>query len=656
MFENLKRRLREGEVDASFFFEVVAAIRPASRFRIGIAVEKMDDLLNELEKDAGFCTAFSGYIRQLFEKRRFKITLCETGIIGERGFAAELGKRISYKILPYQPSDDTLDYLLTNSLYKSWDHNWVLKIREDQWTRLFALTGIHLFPNTGNASFSFTHLLFTIQILAQQSSAAGMSSEFLRMVPEYQNLDSPFLSLQKELDLLTGALLSEEAEEQGKLTEHFGQLKVFIAQSRELTLRARKNKERFGISFSTTMRILRLDQQLGRLEFLILFMERRLTANDPENEAGFIRRLVEYHSGKNRILSYIKETSHLVAYQATQHTGKTGEKYITSSRKEYNRMFFSAAGAGFIIGFMCLIKLFLSGAETSPFGHAIYYSLNYSIGFLLIYFLHFTVATKQPAMTAAALAQSLESSDKGHDHYDNFTSLFARLFRSQFVAFCGNVFFSFPTALLVTWVVCYYAGENIIPPLKTEKLLREIDPLRSPAFFHAGIAGFHLFFSGLLSGYVINKSIHHQVAFRIQQHPMLVPILSETHRKRIAGWYDRHIGGLTSNVSLGVLLGSTAIVGMFFGLNWDIRHITFVSGNLGISAVGRDFQLSVYEIAISVLGIGGIGFFNFLISFTFSLLLAMRARNIPLKELLNIGKAIFNRFVYSPSEFFTPPR
>ncbi|MCB5976870.1 site-specific recombinase [Acinetobacter baumannii] len=30
--------------------------------------------------------------------------------------------------------------------------------------------------------------------------------------------------------------------------------------------------------------------------------------------------------------------------------------------------------------------------------------MNYSLGFILIHVLHFTVATKQPAMTAAALA------------------------------------------------------------------------------------------------------------------------------------------------------------------------------------------------------------------------------------------------------------
>jgi site-specific recombinase len=39
-------------------------------------------------------------------------------------------------------------------------------------------------------------------------------------------------------------------------------------------------------------------------------------------------------------------------------------------------------------------------------------SLNYGLGFVLIHILHFTVATKQPAMTAARLAAAIEESDR----------------------------------------------------------------------------------------------------------------------------------------------------------------------------------------------------------------------------------------------------
>ena len=43
-------------------------------------------------------------------------------------------------------------------------------------------------------------------------------------------------------------------------------------------------------------------------------------------------------------------------------------------------------------------------------------SLNYGLGFVLIHLLHFTVATKQPAMTANAIAASMgDSRGKARD-------------------------------------------------------------------------------------------------------------------------------------------------------------------------------------------------------------------------------------------------
>lgn len=655
MSQEFKNQILSGDKSPEVIFSLVKWLRPSGRFNLNTASYKMDSLLMDLERDEAYRQAFSKYIKQLFHHRKFKVTLTETGIIGGESFYGELMKRFSYKVLPFQPSEDTLDYLFTNGLFTAWDHLWVQKIEEHQWNRLFDLLEIQLFPNWTNKSFSFTHLLFCIQVLSQQASAAGTGSELFRMVPEYQNLESPFLSLQKELDVAVEYLLSRNGHFEEKDAECLGQVYVFIEQCRELIQRARKNKSKYGISFSTTMRILRLEQQLERLYFLVDFVESKMVGNHRAMEINFVQRLINYHAGKNRILAYINQTTHLVAYQATQHTGATGEKYITTNREEYRKMFRSAAGGGFVIGFLCLFKLFLAGVDTSLFGHAFWYSMNYALGFILIYFLHYTVATKQPAMTAATLAKALENTGKGEQAYESFASLFARLFRSQFIAFCGNVFLSFPVALSIGVIADIWMGGNLVSPEKTEKLLKEIDFTRSSALFHAGIAGFHLFFSGLLSGYLVNRSIHRNVAYRFRKHPLLVPILNEERRKKIAFFYEKHLGGISSNLVLGILLGTTGTVGYILGLDWDIRHITFAAGNFALGIVGRGFELTLSEVIISILCIGLIGFFNFIVSFTLSLMVAMRSRKISLLQLSRIGKAIMQRFVYAPVDFFVPP-
>lgn len=74
-------------------------------------------------------------------------------------------------------------------------------------------------------------------------------------------------------------------------------------------------------------------------------------------------------------------------------------------------MFLSAAGAGIIIAIMALIKINITQAGFSIETLTFLSSLNYGLGFVFIHILGFTVATKQPAMTASKLAQEIEQDE-----------------------------------------------------------------------------------------------------------------------------------------------------------------------------------------------------------------------------------------------------
>ena len=105
-------------------------------------------------------------------------------------------------------------------------------------------------------------------------------------------------------------------------------------------------------------------------------------------------------------------------------------------------MFNTALGGALIVGVLCIIKLLLSKLDVSDFGYAFLYSLNYSIGFIAIYVLGFTLATKQPAMTAAALIRALEEGikkDGSTEKHQVFAVFFPRVFRSQFIALWGTL-------------------------------------------------------------------------------------------------------------------------------------------------------------------------------------------------------------------------
>jgi site-specific recombinase len=72
----------------------------------------------------------------------------------------------------------------------------------------------------------------------------------------------------------------------------------------------------------------------------------------------------------------------------------------------------AAMGAGLIVGVMALIKLLLAQAHLPLLWEGLAYGMNYAIGFIIVQLLHFTIATKQPAMTAARIAAALHQQEK----------------------------------------------------------------------------------------------------------------------------------------------------------------------------------------------------------------------------------------------------
>jgi site-specific recombinase len=280
--------------------------------------------------------------------------------------------------------------------------------------------------------------------------------------------------------------------------------------------------------------------------------------------------------------------------------------------------------------------------------------MNYAIGFIIIYLMGFTLATKQPAMTAVTLAQAIDAKNEKHD-YTSFSELFTRLFRSQFIAFVGNVFMAFPFALILGYLWVEYFGYNPIKTYKAEKLLFEVNPFLSLALFHAAIAGFYLFLSGLISGYYMNNNVHYKISYRFKKHPVLKSIFPEKVLNAIANFYDKNIGGISGNFWFGVFLGTTGMVGYFIGLPIDIRHIAFSAGNFALALIGLEFTISFWDVLVSILCIGFIGFFNFIVSFMLSLLLAMRSRKIPILNIKYMLIAVWEAFLLNPKYFFLPP-
>ena len=641
-----------------FLYDLVKYFRPKSPK--SVANITLRELLDHLIEFDTHRVILSNYLGSILSDRSFRIMVSDAGILQDSDFLYEIRKRISSKILPYQPKKDTLEYVLNQVFYKETDFVWINKIPMHELIELveiLQLPDIYQFDKAEEGALS--EILYAMGVLTQRMSGRSMETSILNMIPKYNHLGSPFLGFENEFLEIESRLRKGEVQFVNANDLNYKQMVILYKQCVDLVKHAYKNSATFGITLKVNQSLLRIRQQLDRIKTLIDFLIVNTPKDRIENTVKLSLKLIEYNCYKNNVSKLIAESTQVVSYEITQYTAKTGEHYITETAKEYFNMFKASLGAGLVVGFLCIFKVLLSKADTSDFGFAFLYSMNYAVGFIVIYLCGFALATKQPAMTASYIIKAIEEGRKTQtsttEQHSAFANLFARLFRSQFIAFVGNVIMAFAVALLLIWGIDRITGINITDT-KWHTLLNDSSPVHSWAIFHAAIAGVFLFLSGIISGNVSNKNKHNQVYYRIQENPFLKSTIGAYKANKLAGWLERKWPGIISNFWFGIFMGSTHSIGIFLGLNLDIRHITFVSGNIALGAYGADFQLTAMTWLWCLLGIFFVGLINFTVSFGLSLGLAFRSRDIPWVEVFSLQKSVWKHFKKQPLHFFFPPR
>lgn len=594
---------------------------------------------------------FRDYLFILFSNKSFTKALTDANILSENAFFPELKKRISYKFLPPVEDENTISYIISKVLFnpKS-DSNYIKNINPEDGSEFFKLMEIEKISTLPKVK---KELLISANILALRSVGNALEAGIAKMVPEYKNFDNPFVALQSELDSLIGRFKEDENLQINSKDVDYKQIKIYLQQCLDFVDKAFKNASKFGISSKINQSLLKIRQQLRRIQDIIPIL---VVDNEEDvliNSKNLVSNTLKYNSHRNNVRELIDDSTRLISHLITSHTAETGTHYIATSSKEYLKMFWKASGGGIIVGFLCIFKMMMSYSHGSEFSHAVLYSLNYAFGFIIIYLLGFTLATKQPAMTAATMAKVLSDESSSDKNYKEFANLVAKLSRTQFIAFVGNVLWSFPVALAIIYGMDWFRDENFAVA-KADKLLKDLNPIESKAILHACIAGFFLFISGIISGNISNSSIFNQVPERISQSPFLNQVIGAKNSKKLSDFYTKHWAGIISNFWFGIFLGVIAPLGVFLGLDLDIRHITFSAGNFALALYGKGFDIDTYTFVISLVTIFLIGAFNFIVSFGLSMLLAFRSRKVNFGELTIIYKSILKYFIKNPLRFFIP--
>lgn len=633
------------------FKNETSSLEPLAEFLEAIKRTDFKNVLDFLKSNPASANHFRHYIYTVFAERPFNLSLTEANILSENAFFPELKKRILNKILPPVENENTVWYLIDNVSFRpKKDLEYLHNIPENEIDEFLNILGISGFIEKPNIK---SELIFSMNILSWRVTGMALEVDVVRMAPEYRNFDNPFLALQNELEALAEDFKINPEIQLHSKDSRYKQIKIYAEQCQDFVNIAFKNSSKYGISGKINQSLLKIRQQTQRISEIVNL----LIIDQPEDviikSKQLMFNILSYKSHKNNISDLINDSTRLISHLITNHTAETGSHYITSSRKQYMKMFYKASGGGIIVGALCILKMLYGFMPGSDFFHAFLYSLNYAMGFVMIYLMGFTLATKQPAMTAATMTKVLSEQESTKTNYIEFADLVSKLFRSQFIAFVGNVLLSFPIALLIIYGLDVFFSQNLAVE-KSDRLLKDLNPFESKAILHACIAGFYLFISGIISGNIGNNSVFYQIPDRIAKNLPIKRMFGARFAKSLSKYYAKNWAGIVSNFWFGVFLGATAPIGLFFGLDLDIRHITFAAGNFAIGLYGKDFSVESSVFWISLITVFVIGFFNFLVSFSLSMFLAFRSRKMNFGEVREIYRAIFAYFLRNPLKFFLP--
>jgi site-specific recombinase len=661
--ERLLERFGQRDQDqVALWVALVDKLRPPRPNQVDKATENLSTLCHLLARRPDLLGNLRGAMMRLFDERKQVTMYVSSGLLPSTGFFSETSRRIGGRLLPEVIDTTYLKDLISAVFHRVDDEVWVNAIADEDWLELLRLLVGHQTPmfeeDASPLPNAVSEVLESLRVLSFHVSAIGLDRELVRIDPNLEEHESPFLAQNAEL-LTYIQHYSDWWTTPGALIADDKHLNVMLHQCDEVLQRVRKRAMRIGTSLTLTFKLERLRQHLERIHELNALLSELRTRRVVEDAAPRIVRLfktlVRAECRKTILSDYWGQNVELLSLRMTESASKTGEKYITSSRSEYFGLIASAALGGLIIALMAANKIVLGEQGMAPLNEMLSFCLNYGLGFMLIHMLGGTVATKQPAMTANAIAASIgEAKGKTRD-LEALADLVVRTIRSHAGAILGNIGVAIPVALIVGLLIKLGTGEHFVTPEKAQALLGEIDP-RGGALLFAAIAGVCLFMSGLIAAYYDNLSAYNRVPQRLRQMRGLRRLFGEAGAERFAAYVEQNIGALAGNFFFGFLLGGATGLGVLFGLPIDIRHIAFSSAYLGYASAALDFSIPATTVAIAFSGVLLIGITNLLVSFTLTLSVAMRARRISFEQGRSLGGLLVKRLLRAPGAFLFPPR
>jgi site-specific recombinase len=637
------------------FAQLMAWIRGSSFSPIGggtnSALIRFRFLMQLMERHPGPRKAVGGLVATILRDAESPSLFAQTELNEQGGLFSEILRRLGDQVLPPPPLPHELAYAARVAFVGSRDAEWLAAISENDWLRFCEFLdmedGVRL-----DASGLENDLRDAVINISLQAAAIGLSEEVRARVPSAtpsataSGSGGPFVALSRMASRWRDSLAEADA----------ALLRASVDDCHAAIVGAYAAVETRGVSLSLVYRLENISSLLRRLELLLNALEEGLPAREKRLRAReVLLAIVRSRLARRSVAALFDMNFDIFARRLVQHAGETGEHYIARDRSEFMQMLASGIGGGAVTVATTFLKFGIYSLRLSPFFEGCFIWGNYSASFMAIQALGFSLATKQPSMTSAALADKL-SRRMDPSQIDRFVDEIACISRSQFIAAVGNVGFVVPAALATEMAYEKAAGHTAISLAQAEHALESLHPLHSGSLMFAALTGVLLWLSSFGAGLLQNWTIYRGLPEAIGQHRFARALLGERRAKDLGRWVGRSASGIGGNLAIGFLLAFVPVAGKFFGLPLDIRHVTLSSGQLAVALRVIGFTaLGWKTIAIYALGVALIGVLNFSVSTACALAVAARARRVRRAWFRAVIGYAWRSFFRNPVPFFWPP-
>ena len=573
----------------------------------------------------------------------------DTGLPRRVAFSHEAVARLTARLLPDPPTTRDLGDIFDRLFTHADDGEWLEQIDAELAAQIVSL--FHHGESEEESGWNSlpTDLEDAMVQLAGRIRATGSLREMRSRLAKPAFRDLPFQRLAPAVEtLLTQARAGVAA---GELAAELNHVRS-AADACDLAVdEITSHLTRTGINTGLVYDLERIRGQVRRLELLLeVWASPRL---DAQRLLAVLGDLVRQNHEHRSVTALLRQNLHLLTRRIVERNAETGEHYVAHSRGEYFTMLRCALGGGALTGVTTIVKLLLAKVAFSEFFKGVASGVNYAGSFVAIQLCGFTLATKQPAATAPALARRMEEL-RDPSRREALVDEIVCLVRSQTAAVAGNLLAVVPATLLLHFGWVMLTGQAALDETKAHKIVGSISVF-SAAWPFAIFTGVLLWLSSLFAAWADNWFALHELRDSISHHRRVQHLLGPSRAGRVALWFEHNIAALAGNISLGFMLGMIPEVAIFLGAPLDVRHVTLSTGQfaaalsvLGIGGIGLKIWLA------SIVGILGIGVCNVGVSFSLALFVAIRARNVRSSERGLLYRAILGRLAQEPMSFILP--